>query len=380
MSRNLQLDFFRGLFLIIITTNHFLSWHNIIHYFTYEFVGWVTAAEGFVFLSGLTAGLVYSRKLVEKGQLFIANAAKKRAWTIYKYHLGLFLLVTIILFSHPIMKDHWFHNYQEFKLIFHQPVSAILLSCVLFYQPVYLDILPMYAIYIWLLPFALKYFQRGYQGRVLLVSFLLYIIGSFDLLMPLFDNIKIFDQVDAGFFNLLSWQFLFIVGLFFGHLSYKNKTSSILQNKTLFYCAVAVSITLFILKNTSRHFDFLHFDFEFWTDKGDLRPLRLLNFFALLSVVGYTASKYKHWFTFKPICYLGRYSLEVFALHIILIVLFSPLKEYSNKFFAIKVSNYLHIYPLASLLLLFVLIPALFLAPLLKNTLKERNLKLKPSV
>lgn len=377
MNRILQIDFFRGLFLILIITNHFLSWRNIITHFTTEFIGWATAAEGFVFLSGLTAGIVYSRKLVEKGEAFISLAAKKRAWTIYKYHLILFILISIIFFSHSFMGDYWFGNYSDYELLYQKPVLSVILGSVLLYQPTYMDILPMYALYILLLPITLKYFQRGRQEIILTFSFLVYLIGTFDLVSRLFNQFKFMDQVSTGFFNLLSWQFLFIGGLYLGFLTYQNKISCILQNKKLFYSAIIVSSLLFLFKRVDFRLDPSTLDIDYWTSKENLGPLRLLNFSALSVVMSYLASRYKQWFSFKPICYLGKHSLEVFSLHILLIAIFKPLKEVVKDFHAIKLIDNIYFNPWSSFMLLFILIPALFLAPFIKNGINYYKLRFK---
>jgi len=380
MNRIIQVDFFRGLFLIIITTNHFLSWQNIIFYFTSEFIGWVTAAEGFVFLSGLTAGIVYSRKLVEKGEAFISLAARKRAWTIYKYHLILFLLAIIIICSHSFMIEFWFSNYDDFKLIFRKPVLAMLLGSILLYQPIYLDILPMYALYILLLPLTLKYLEKGKHRLVLAFSFIVYLIGTFDLVSKAFDHFNILTEVETGFFNLLSWQLLFISGLYLGFLTYKNKTSYLLQNKKLFYSAILVCMVLFVSRNVIRQADNLQLNLDYWISKENLGPLRLLNFSAILMVMSYLASRYKQWFSFGPVCHLGKYSLEVFSLHILLIIIFKPLQDLTNDFYAVKLTNSLYFYPWATIMLLLVLLPALFLAPTLKNSLNKYKLLSKSTV
>ena len=375
MNRILQVDFFRGLLLILITTNHFLSKQDIIHHFTYEYIGWTTAAEGFVFLSGFTAGLVYFRKLVEKGEAFISLAAKKRAWTIYKYHLFLFLLVTLVLFSHPVMKEFWHGSTQEYKFLFQEPTLAVLLGSALVYQPIYLDILPMYALYMLLLPIVLKYFASGKQVLVSAVSFLLYLIGTLNLATQAVENIQFFNQVNTGFFNLISWQFLFVAGLYFGFLTYQNKISPILHNKKLFYFALIMCGLLFVFKQVHYKIDTSYLDLDYLASKENLGPLRLLNFFAWLLVMSYFASRYKAWFSFKPVCYLGKFSLEVFSFHILLIILFKPLKEYSNSFNAIRLTDSLYIYPWASFMLLFILLPALFLAPAIKKNFKNYTLK-----
>jgi len=368
MNRILQVDFFRGFFLIIIITNHFLSSQNIIFHFTHELIGWITAAEGFVFLSGLTAGIVYSRKLVEKGKDFISLAAKKRAWTIYKYHLILFILVALILIAHPIVKEYWLSNHSEYKFLLEKPVLAALLSSILLYQPSFMDILPMYALFILLLPTTLMSFQKGKHVSILVFSFLVYILGTFDITSKLIQQVQFMKQVHTGGFNLLSWQFLFIVGLYLGFLTYQNKTNSILQNKTLFYSSLLLSIFIFIFKQAYYNSDLFHFHLNYyWISRNGLGPLRLLNFAALLVVMSFLASRFKKVFSFKPICYLGKYSLEVFSFQILLIFIFKPLQDFSNNFHAIKIVNNIYIYPWATFMLLFILIPALFLAPWLKN-------------
>lgn len=106
MHRFHQLDFFRGLLLILITVNHFSSHNNIIVKFTYEFIGWVTGAEGFVFLSGLTAGLIYTYKLNTKGDNYIKTASGKRSGTIYKYHAFLFILIMILIAPQSNLKQY----------------------------------------------------------------------------------------------------------------------------------------------------------------------------------------------------------------------------------------------------------------------------------
>lgn len=101
-------------------------------------------------------------------------------------------------------------------------------------------------------------------------------------------------------------------------------------------------------------------------DKGHLRPLRLLNFAAVLAIITFLASRFRNWFQYQPVCYLGRHSLEVFSFHVVLLLLFNPLGAYLNSLYAIQLSATVYAYPLGTLLLL-VLVPALYLAPALKG-------------
>src|SRR5438046_7075549 len=67
-SRDLRLDFFRGLALIFIFVDHIPE--NILSYFTIQAVEFFDAAEVFIFISGYTAALVYGQTLVSKGTLY----------------------------------------------------------------------------------------------------------------------------------------------------------------------------------------------------------------------------------------------------------------------------------------------------------------------
>jgi len=386
MSRNYSIDFFRGFFLIIITIDHFFSDDNIIKFFTHEFVGWVSAAEGFVFLSGLTAGLIYTYKINKKEPFDIAKAARKRAWTIYKYHFVLLLLTLVILASHFYIKEFWT---VRFEFLLNNPLVAILTGSIFRYQPIYLDILPMYTIYILLVPVVIKSFQANKYGLILSLSGILYAIGTCDIQLPFFSRLFPTPDYDTGSFDLLCWQLLFIGGLFFGFLMYHGKTNSLLNSKILLFLAVICSLALFITKLVYAQLEsqtlltwlgkYAWISKFSLVDKENLRPFRLLNFASLTFVVAFMASHYKKGLNFKPFCYLGKYSLEVFSFHILLIIVFKPFKEYSNQYYALPVTDSLYFYPWATCMLFFILLPALFLAPLIKNNINAIKLKSKPT-
>ena len=59
-SRDLRLDFFRGVSLVLIFIDHVPE--NILSYFTLQGLTFFDAAEVFIFISGFTAALVYGRR------------------------------------------------------------------------------------------------------------------------------------------------------------------------------------------------------------------------------------------------------------------------------------------------------------------------------
>lgn len=360
MKRSAQLDFFRGLLLIIITIDHALTYNNIIKRFTYEFFGWVSAAEGFVYISGLTAGLVYYSKFVEKGEEHIVSAAKKRVLTIYKYHLALLSFAFVIILSNFYITEYWS---QYYGYLFQKPVLSILLGSALLYQPMFMDILPMYTIFVAFIPVLVKCFNKGLVWQVLAASVFIYIVGAvihpYHIIDALVGNIN----VQTGFYNLLCWQLLFVLGAISGFMFYSNRTQKFISNSYVMYTCVFIASILFIEKNL--HLGITSINIDSLTDKSGLGIIRVLNFLVLCFTVVHVAARKKRWFVNKYICYLGKYSLEVFSFHIILIIIFMPLKVYLNSLYTIKLTDNFYAYPLSSLFVLFLLVPALYLAPTL---------------
>src|SRR5471032_3409051 len=86
--RDLRFDTLRGLFLVCMTINHLPT---ELRAATDQSLGIFSAAEGFVFLSGLIAGWVYTRKYRTQGAEGLSAASTGRAKSIYRWHIGAFL-------------------------------------------------------------------------------------------------------------------------------------------------------------------------------------------------------------------------------------------------------------------------------------------------
>ena len=364
MERKYQLDFFRGFFLIIITIDHFLKDNDAIKRFTYEFVGWVTAAQGFVFLSGLTAGLVYTYKFNQKGYNFITAAARNRSWLIYRNHIITFFIAFLLILSIPQFTQYW---KQEFSYLINYPFITSILSIFLIYKPNVFDILPMYAVFLLFVPLVIYYLSRGYHWQIIIISLSLYTIGNINIYLQVTEKLIDNEDINTGYFNILCWQLLFLSGIFVGFFYYLGKTKNIQNNKYIFYLSIFIAILSFVVKNM--HLD-LEYNFDISINKHTLGPLRLINFFALFFIFAYLSMKKNTWFKAKALCYLGQYSLEVFSVHIVLMILFRPIEDYFDNQFSIRVAEHFYIYPAGGLMLLLLILPALYLAPTL---LKRRK-------
>ena len=71
-GRFAYLDVLRGALLVVMAINHVPS---DLHVLTDHFFGYMSAAEGFVFLAGLMAGLVYTRMLLRSGREEVRRAS-----------------------------------------------------------------------------------------------------------------------------------------------------------------------------------------------------------------------------------------------------------------------------------------------------------------
>ena len=108
-SRDLRLDFFRGVSLILIFIDHIPE--NVLAYFTLPAATFFDAAEVFIFISGFTTALVYGRRLAAKGALYMTAQVFRRAWQLYVAHVFLFVMFiaevsyTVMTFNNPMYNE-----------------------------------------------------------------------------------------------------------------------------------------------------------------------------------------------------------------------------------------------------------------------------------
>ena len=141
--RDYRLDFFRGLALVFIFMDHIPD--NTLSYLTLRSFALSDAAEVFIFISGLTAGLVYGRALLRDGAVMAAAHVWRRVWQLYVAHLCLFMLFnaevsyTVMHFDNPLFADEL-----RAGAYLDRPDETILRVLLLQFQPAFLNILPLY--------------------------------------------------------------------------------------------------------------------------------------------------------------------------------------------------------------------------------------------
>lgn len=144
-SRDLRLDFFRGLALWWIFLNHIPD--NIFSWATVRNYGFSDATEIFVFISGYAAALAYRRPMLQQGMVFTTLHVWRRCWQLYVAHLILFLFFTAQIayvaerFGNPMYMEE-----MNVTPLLDTPHLALLDALMLTFRPVNMDVLPMYIV------------------------------------------------------------------------------------------------------------------------------------------------------------------------------------------------------------------------------------------
>ena len=106
-TRDLRIDFFRGLALIFIFWDHITG--SFFGYFTMRNLGFSDAAELFVFLSGVSAAIAYGKRLQRRGYVSTTMHILSRSWTLYIAHVFVLTQLMAMLFlvnDHVLTRDY----------------------------------------------------------------------------------------------------------------------------------------------------------------------------------------------------------------------------------------------------------------------------------
>jgi hypothetical protein len=305
------IDFWRGFALLTIFADHMP--YSVLAYVTHRNVGLSDAAEGFVFLSGMSAALAYGPRFLDGRIAAGLRAVGRRLLTLYGVHILLsFLALTIValvalLVDHDVMED-------EDRILLSNPVRGVLAILDLAHQIDYSNILPLYIVLLFATP-GLIMLARTHPRLMLAVSAIVYLVGRTCSL-----NIPTWPAGDGWFFNPFAWQLLFTIGLFVG-LRLKTAThvrSAAAFNGGLFaMCLALLMLSALVVTNgfglEPGLWDTVHDNLD--DDKRVLGIARLLHFLALAYVVHHSGlTQLMHRTAiFAPLCLIGRYSLPVFA-------------------------------------------------------------------
>ncbi|HEU5079437.1 MAG TPA: OpgC domain-containing protein [Opitutaceae bacterium] len=304
----IHVDALRGLLLVFMAVNHIPSSLQVV---TNHFFGFVSGAEGFVFLSGLMCGLVYSRRYYKFGASEMKDAALRRASAVYLYHVVTFIAVLGGLKLFTVLTGKV--SAAATPLLVTHPFASLVSGLVLMQQPSLFDILPMYCAFLLILPWVIVACARDNGKGVLVGSGIVWALALvFSPQQPLIRGL-----VNTGSFNLLAWQLLFMVGAVFGHAWAANRPLlSRPRAAVLIPCFLAAAF-LFCVRHAWIHLPMRPALLDWLTNKNNMAPLRLFNTALLFYLVYALVSRAPQWFSWRPLAFLGRHSIFVFAGHIL---------------------------------------------------------------
>jgi hypothetical protein len=321
LERRPELDALRGLFLVWMVLTHLPTWYSD---FVNQPLGFVTSAEGFVFVSALLVGRLYIRDLVENPATVRARLWK-RTLKIYWYHLVM-LTLAFTIGAEVAIHTHKAAVVNLLNFYLAHPLVAIAGSVLLLYCPPLFDILPMYVTFLFLTPLVLWAAVKLGWKWILAASGLVWLMAQFGLRDLVHHWIVHITHLhiplqETGAFNLFAWQAVWIVGLWLGARSAMDTVP--LNRIPGWLAALAGAVCIFFV---GIRFGWLgpHLTVQalgMKLDKWQIGWVRVINLTAFL-VCAYWSRRYLLKLIHREPCLtLGMASLRVFCAHIVFVFL-----------------------------------------------------------
>ncbi len=193
-SRLLTLDYLRGYFIVVIIIDHLARWPSVFAFISGQALLWVTAAEGFVAISGLLVGYIRGFKNKVEPMRSVTSKLLRRAGLLYLWSLIASIVYSLIIWYVPLMggapgiPDEYKGNWLQFiwELI------------TLDYTFVWVHFLTLYALFLAFSPIAIWLLRKGMAWLVAALSLTILGIGW------------------ATQTEVLQWQVLFFIPSIFG--------------------------------------------------------------------------------------------------------------------------------------------------------------------
>jgi hypothetical protein len=211
-SRDLRLDFFRGLAMLIIFVAHVPgnSWTD---YIPARF-GFSSAAEMFVFCSGCASAIAFGSVFARRGWAIGTIRIAYRIWQLYWAHIGLFLVLVSISIAtaslHIGTRDDTAAGL-SLGAFAADGLDAIAGLMTLSLVPDLLNILPMYIVLLALVPFAMALSRISPLLVVAASAALWLMVQATGLNLPAGGA-----PGRAWLFDPFAWQLMFFTGFAFG--------------------------------------------------------------------------------------------------------------------------------------------------------------------
>lgn len=314
-GRDLRLDLLRGFCVFAMIADH-VGGASFVHAVTGASEFFISAAEGFVFLSGFVMGMVYRRVTEEEGLVTGVKKALLRSWTLYKVTVGVTLIFALQLFLYQ-------YSFGPFE-----GWPRFVADVVTLRQTIYLGDIPL--IYTLLMATGAGALVLLRTGRT---RWLLAASGSLWLAYQLNPDWAVslpWPIANNTMFHFAAWQAYFVVAMTLGyHREVVTAWLSRIPTGPLFMASAGIFALMLYLhvSGGAQLPEFFRRDdvrqqLDGWFQKGGAGPLRLLAAaftfqFAFLFVTHFwqPIQKAAGWLLLP----LGQSALYAYAMHVLLI-------------------------------------------------------------
>ncbi len=316
-GRIIALDILRGFLLLWMTLTHLPTKASTISNQTF---GFVSGAEGFIFLAAFMVGQLEHRIEQKRGHSATVRDLSKRTLRIYFYHCGL-LAIAFTLVAEIGVRFHRLALENLLSFYLQRPHSAIVAGAILEYRPSLLDILPMYIVFMMLTIVGRAVARRWGWAFVIYPSLAVWVAAQFGLRAWMYRHFDVFGlgvpETSTGAFDGYAWQFLWMAGLALGSVYASRSKPGVVVPRWLLKLSLSAAVIFLVLRYSPVD-HWINPDVYGWLiDKWHLGPARVVNFTALTIVLVRFGARIAALPFMTPLAGLGRASIEVFCVHVL---------------------------------------------------------------
>ena len=309
-ARDLRVDFFRGLALWWIYTDHIPG--DVLGDYSLRNFAMCDATEVFVLLAGFGAGIAYGSVMDRQGYLYAAADTLRRAWTLYIAHIFLFVVYTAqVAYSAAALDRTFYLEETRLDVLADAPYRALLEALLLRFQPSLLNILPLYVALLLIFALALPLLRK--PALLFTASATAYVaVRVAGINLPAWTG-------EGWFFNPFAWQLLFMIGAIMAYAPPRMPRSRWPIDLLAMLVLAAGIVVIWVIDIHPRVLAAMPapvIRFVITEDKTGLHPFRLLSILSLAWLVARSVPRDAAWLRSRvaaPLVLLGQNSLPVFC-------------------------------------------------------------------
>ena len=309
-ERDLRVDFFRGLALWWIYTDHIPG--DVMGKYSLQNYAMCDAAEVFVLLAGFGAGIAYGSVMDRQGYLYAAADTLRRAWVLYIAHIFLFVVYAAqVAYSASVLDRVFYLEEARLDVLADAPYRALLEALLLRFQPNLLNILPLYVALLVIFAITLPLLRK--PALLFAVSFAGYVLVRVT-------GINLTSWTGEGWYlNPFAWQFLFIIGAILAYAPPRMPLVRWPLDAAAIMVLLAGVIVIWVVDTHPPILASLPapvIRFVITEDKTGLHPVRLLSILSLTWLAVRAIPADAAWLRSRfaaPLELLGQNSLPVFC-------------------------------------------------------------------